>query len=169
MATALELENHALKPSPEFDARWKELTGKANDAFEKKRHRDAEAPYALACTISRSLFHISAICNGSQAERVVAMVVISTLNAARNLKALGRLDIMEKELENTAATITSTLQDKHSPPSLHKACAARLPHLFSEYKSLMVETDRNLSRFTRRFEEGRIAALSFRKSQTPST
>ena len=167
MATAHELDNYALKPSPDFDARWKELTGKANDAFNEKHYCDALPSYALACTISHSLFHISSMCNGSQADRVVAMVAISAMNAARNFQALKQPDKMEQELETAAKKLISALRDKHTPPCLQKACAVQMPYLLTEYKTLLEETNRDFSRFTERFEEARIVALSFWTSQTP--
>ena len=167
MATAHELENYALKASPDFDARWKELTGKANDCFSQQRYCDAAGSYALACTISQSLFHISSMCNGSQADRVVAMVAISAMNAARNFQALKQPANMEEELDNAAMKLVSALQDKKAPPCLRRSCAAQLPHLFGEYKNLLEETNRDLSRFAERFEEARIAALAFWTSQTP--
>lgn len=168
MANAQMLEFHHLNQYTNFDLRWKGLTRKANDAFNRRRYSEAIHSYDAARTVSHSLFHISSACNGSQANRVVEIMAISAQNAARNFKALRRLEEMERELERTAEKITSALHDKNTPYALKTACVRQLPHYFAEYKNLLVETNRSLNGFTERFKDARIIALSFWTAQAPS-
>ena len=151
----------AIDASTRHDAEWRVLTERANAAFDSADYGRAAPEYLAAIVEAERVLDGVSLSGGAPPEQAAPMLIVSSLNKARNHQALGDLNAAEITLEAAAKRLVAIIKDDGQPFDLRRLCATHLPHLMNGYREIVAAANISDARLRRSFADAADAALAF--------